>query len=135
MESEANTIQDVKWDLHLKPSTGPMEVIMDMHEMTHQKVEADQKWGAIPMNRDTIMQLNNFVWSSGNNKFNGDQKAILLDILDGWKKGNFSNIVAEHNELWQMLEGNVGIAYGKATKEQEDEYVVLHFGHKLKLFK
>jgi hypothetical protein len=91
MESEANTIQDVKWDLHLKPSTGPMEVIMDMHEMTHQKVEADQKWGAIPMNRDTIMQLNNFVWSSGNNKFNGDQKAILLDILDGWKKGNFSN--------------------------------------------
>lgn len=143
MESEADTIQNAKWDLHLKPSTGPMEVVDDMHEMTHQFVEADRKWGATPMCDDTINQVYNYV--STHNNFDSDsndsylnyydEKQVLLDILDKWKKHDFSNIVEDHNTLWNMLDGDVGKATGKATKEEEAEYVVLHFGSRLKLFR
>lgn len=133
MEASADTIKDAKWDLHLKPSTGPMEVEMDMHEMTHQFVEADQKWGATPMCNDTINQLYNYVSSSDDSKFE-TEKPVLIYILKKWKKGDFSGIVDDHNTLWSMLDGNVGRATGIANKEEQDEYVVLHFGHKLKLF-
>jgi len=35
----------------------------------------------------------------------------LLEILEGWKAGDFRRGVAEHNYLWEALGDTVGEAY------------------------
>jgi hypothetical protein len=98
-----------------------------MHEMTHQKIRSSdgEKWGAVPMCQDTIMQVYTYIWES--NYPEGDKK-YFLEILDRWKKGDFSDIVSDHNKFWGDESGTVGLAVGKATPEEEAQFVLLHFG-------
>lgn len=123
-------IDYLKWDLHLKPNMPEIEIEQIMHEMTHQKIESEdgKKWGAIPMCNDTIMQVYNYIWKSN---YPEEDKKEFLGILDEWKKGDFSNIIAEHNEFWNDESGTVGLAVKKATQEEEAQFVLLHFGFHL----
>ncbi|MEY2196953.1 DUF6241 domain-containing protein [Neobacillus sp. BF23-41] len=120
-------IDNLKWNLHLKPNMPEIEIAQIMHEMTHQKVvsEDDQKWGAIPMCNDTIMQVYNYIWKSNYPK---EDKDYYLAILDKWKQGDFSNVVSDHNEIWTEEGGTVGYAVGRATPQQEAQFVLVHFG-------
>jgi hypothetical protein len=120
-------IDYLKWNLHLKPVMPEIKIERIMHEMTHQKVEAegDKKWGAIPMCNDTIDQLSNYIWKSNYPKAD---KEYFTEMLDRWKKGDFADIARDHNELWGLEGGTIGYATGKATPEEESQFVLLHFG-------
>lgn len=90
--------------------------------MTHQKVKAKEKWGAIPMIPDTINQVYNIV---ENSEF--EQKDELLAILRKWKKGTFSEIDDDHNFFWTYQGGTVGEAYGIMSKSEEETFILNNF--------
>jgi Family of unknown function (DUF6241) len=120
-------MNDIKWNLHLKPDMPEAEIAHIMHEMTHQKVvsQDDQKWGAVPMCKDTINQVYNYIWKSD---YPIEDKKYYLEMLDRWKKGDFDRIVSDHNAIWNDESGTVGHAVGRATPNQEAQFVLLHFG-------
>lgn len=97
-------------------------IIGVMHKMTHQKVMADDKWGAIPMTKSTIQEVYDIV--DGNDYA---LKQELLTILTTWKEDRFDNIVQDHNYLWETASGDLGKAYGVMSKTQEMKYAATNF--------
>ncbi|MGG4409427.1 DUF6241 domain-containing protein [Niallia taxi] len=94
------------------------KVLDTMHKMTHQKVIASEKWGAVEMTEDRVNELYAIVEGSDFYK-----KDFILSILDKWKVGDFKTIDEDHNAIWNTQEGNVGKARGLMTEEQEKEYI------------
>lgn len=93
-------------------------VISTMHEMTHQKVVADEKWGATQMTEERINMLYNIVkYSTYHEKFD------LLKILSKWKAGDFRTVDSDHNMLWKMQDGTVGEATGILSEEEEQKFI------------
>lgn len=123
----AKSVENKKWDLHLTSNSSESDVIRDMHEMTHQKVRALSKWGAIPMNQDTINQVYKVVYE--NDFWDRDK---LLTILNRWKAGDFSHVSDDHNYFWTQEDGDTGESIGNASKVEEAAYVLTHFGFKSK---
>ncbi|XJZ27951.1 DUF6241 domain-containing protein [Bacillota bacterium Lsc_1132] len=46
-------ISGAKADLQINDQPAEEDVIQTMHEMTHQKIKADEKWGAVPLTQNT----------------------------------------------------------------------------------
>jgi len=115
-------IGGVQYDIGIDDSSSQDAVIEVMHKMTHQKVKAKEKWGAIPMIPDTINQVYNIV---ENSEF--EQKDDLLAILLKWKKGTFSKIDDDHNYFWTYQGGTVGKAYGIMSKSEEEAFILNNF--------
>lgn len=115
-------IGGVQYDIGIGDSSSQDAVIEVMHKMTHQKVKAKEKWGAIPMIPDTINQVYEIVKSS---EF--EQKDDLLAILDKWKKGIFSEVDADHNHFWTYQGGTIGKAYGIMSKSEEETFIQNNF--------
>ncbi len=89
--------------------------------MTHQKIAAEDIWGAIPMTPFTIEQLVFHL----NNKPDYDPE--LSRIAERWQAGDFSEVAAQHNDLNTKLKADVGQASGNATQEQEKKFVLKYF--------
>lgn len=91
-----------------------------IHKMSHQKVSADEKWGFYQITDERVKWL-----------FNGLDKTkqtlkhseLYRSILKRWTDGDFSNVVNDHNDLWQIQGGSIGKAEGKLSKEQEEAYI------------
>ncbi|PFP22675.1 hypothetical protein COJ96_25255 [Bacillus sp. AFS073361] len=115
-------IGGVQYDIGIDDSSSQEAVIEVMHKMTHQKVKAKEKWGAIPMIPDTINQVYTIV---KNSEF--AQKADLLAILGNWKKGIFSEIDDDHNYFWTYQGGTVGKAYGIMSQSEEETFIRNNF--------
>jgi hypothetical protein len=115
-------IGGVQYDIGIDDSSSQDAVIEVMHKMTHQKVKAKEKWGAIPMIDDTINQVYNIV---ENSEF--EQKDDLLAILHKWKKGIFSEIDDDHNYFWTYQGGTIGKAYGIMSKSEEGTFILNNF--------
>ncbi len=96
-----------------------------MHKMTHQKVKAKDKWGAIPMIPETIDKVLTIIEAS-----DFKQKYELKNIVSGWQKGEFDNIVEDHNYLWGLQRGTIGQAYGTLNKTEEETFIINNFGDK-----
>src|SRR5690606_9699046 len=68
-----------------------------IHQMTHQKVVADKKFGKVEMSEENIknllkiVQLNYDVYEHSN---------FYEDTLMAWAQGDFSNAVSVHNTIW-----------------------------------
>ncbi|MED3660551.1 DUF6241 domain-containing protein [Ureibacillus sp. FSL K6-8385] len=99
--------------------TMPEEVFMQtMHEMTHQKVKADTKWGFTPMTEEqidkmlTILEYNDY-----------EHEEFYREALTAWKNGDFSNAVKVHNKIWKWQGGTIGKATGLLSREEEEEYL------------
>ncbi|UDY80692.1 PRK06770 family protein [Geobacillus phage GR1] len=123
-ESEEQTrfIGGIQYDTGLSPDSSLSSVMDVMHKMTHQKIRAEDKWGAIPMTEDTINQVYEVV---SNSDF--DIKNDLLDILERWRKGDFSQADHDHNYIWNWQGGTIGKAYGLMTPEEEIEFIENNF--------
>lgn len=78
------------------------------HKMTNGLIIADEIWGILPMNKEYINKLNVIVEHTSL-----ENKSVLLEVLDKWKKCDFSSIVQEHNYFWMLLNGTMGKAYGE----------------------
>ena len=115
-------IGGVQYDIGIDDSSSQDAVIEVMHKMTHQKVKAKEKWGAIPMIPDTINQVYDIVEKS---KF--EQKDDLLAILAKWKKGNYSEVNEDHNYFWTYQGGTIGKSYGIMSKSEEETFILNNF--------
>lgn len=102
-------------------SMSESELIQEVHNMTHQKVFADQKWGFSLITKDKVEKLYTVV----KNKEFKDNKAkeMLLEILKPWLQGDFSNAVNAHNEIWAYQHGTIGKATRLLTATEEEEYI------------
>ena len=122
VKENTKTIEGISYKITLTDQSSVDAVIATMHKMTHQKVLADEKWGAIPMTDDTIKQVENIVVNS-----NFEIKENLLHILEKWKTGDFSTIDEDHNYFWKYAGGTIGEAYGILSPEEEATFIENNF--------
>ncbi|MEH6993716.1 DUF6241 domain-containing protein [Neobacillus drentensis] len=122
INEQTSAIGGVTFNINLNESSTEFKVIDVMHQMTHQKVRAEDKWGAVPMTDDTIQQVYELVTIS-----NFENKIRLLNILENWKKGDFEDIDEDHNYFWNLQGGTVGQAYGKLSPAEEEEFIKNNF--------
>jgi len=80
-----------------------------MHRMVNTKIiaENDKIWGKLPMNKEEIQNLKGIV-----EKVNYKDREQLLDILNRWEAGDFSQADKDHNYVWEKLGGTIGRAVG-----------------------
>lgn len=90
-----------------------------IHHMSHQKVVADVKWGFFEITDERIHWLLDAVEQS-----NFPQKEQYEDLLNRWAKGDFSQIVEDHNFVWRLQDGTIGKATGILSKEEEEAYIL-----------
>ncbi|QFT90882.1 hypothetical protein FIU87_19735 [Bacillus sp. THAF10] len=121
-EQTANIGGIADYDLEIDATTSEETIIHTMHLMTHQKVKAKEKWGAIPMTEETINQVYEVVSNS-----NFPNKKELLKIVEKWKNGDFSQIDNDHNFFWNLQDGNIGKAYGILSPEEEATFIKNNF--------
>jgi len=90
--------------------------------MTHQKIVANDKWGAIEMTKERIDELYELV-----DKSDFEYRGELKTILDRWKTDDFSRVDEDHNTVWRIQGGSLGRAQGIMTKEQEEVFIENNF--------
>lgn len=97
---------------------------LHLHQMTHQKVVADEKRGAVEMAPETIEKM--LVIAKANQGIY--EHALFYEMeLANWKEGDFSNAAEFHNVIWKLHQGTDGEATGLMTEEQEARFVEKHF--------
>lgn len=94
-----------------------------MHKMTHQKVSAEEKWGAIPMTEENVAIVKEAALQTSHPDIND-----IHEILDRWAAEDFSRVDKDHNYFWRMQNGNIGKAYGIMSAENEQAFIENNFG-------
>jgi hypothetical protein len=122
LKDALSLIDEEKLTLPINEHSSEIEVIDVLHEMTHQKVEAEEKWGNVPMHPKTIDRVYQII-----NNSNFERKHHLLEIVGKWRMGDFSSADIDHNYFWTIKHGTVGKAVGLFTIEEEIEYIKKHF--------
>ncbi|MEN8701624.1 DUF6241 domain-containing protein [Bacillus infantis] len=95
-----------------------------IHDMSHQKVKAENKWGALQVTPDRISRLLSVVEA---NEMSYKHSSVYLDILERWNEGDFSSAARDHNRIWKLQGGTVGEAKGLLSKEEEQKYIEKNF--------
>lgn len=98
-----------------------MDTVRVIHLTTHQKITADEKWGAAPMTPKTTLALVENIEKHPEYNFE------LLRVAKMWAADDFSEVAAQHNHLHTRMQGVQGIATGAATAKQEKEFVLKYF--------
>lgn len=94
-----------------------------LHEMTHSKVYAEDKWGeARPISQENIDRLLAVVEAS-----DFKDRAYYRRTLEAWRDGDFVNAVDVHNKIWHLHGGTIGKASRLMTPEEEAAYIQAHF--------
>lgn len=110
-----------EWKSEEEPFVGNL-VEEILQQMAHQKIIANEKEGSVMITPERIDILIRMVEE---NKDKYEHYETYLDILNRWKKGDFSTVDYDHNVL-MYIQGSKyvgGIAKGIATKEQEINYI------------
>jgi hypothetical protein len=122
IKNQTAKIGGVQYDIGIDEGSTEGEVIDVMHKMTHQKVKASEKWGAIPMTNDSINDVFTIVTKS-----DFAHKDKLLAILEKWKNGSFENADSDHNYFWNYQGGTIGEARGTLSLQEEEEFIKNNF--------
>lgn len=101
---------------------GEESFIQDVHEMTHQKVEAKDKWGALEAKEENINALLAIL-----DETDFAEEEYFRNVLTTWKAGDFSSAVEIHNKIWNDQDGYNGMAERLLTPEEEQEFVEINF--------
>lgn len=117
-------INQAKIALGIDQSPTEEDVLEILHNMTHQKVRSEEKWGFVHINEVNLLAVKEVLQK--NTAFN--QNIDMLAIVTDWLHNDFSNIVAEHNSIWKMRNGSVGKAYGILSPAEEAALVKEQFG-------
>jgi predicted RND superfamily exporter protein len=120
--AHSKKITGAQTELLITDSSPQSEIMAVMHQMTHQKIQANEKWGAIPMIQENIDQVYEIIEA---NDF--QEKDILLPIISRWKDGNFNRVDKDHNAIWKLQGGSIGKAYGIMSEEEERWFVIKNF--------
>ena len=90
----------------------PVAVVYEeMHTMINSVVIADDVWEKKIITKENVTAL---ITEVKNSKYN-DEK--LLEILNRWKDGDFTQGDSDHNYLWDKLGGTTGRATGVNTSK------------------
>ncbi len=122
-KEQTKKIGGITYELNISETPKEHEVIKVMHHMTHQKVKADDKWGATPMIPDTINKIYDII-----SKSDFARKEELLAIAERWKNGDFSRADDDHNYFWDYQNGSIGKAYGLLNETEERRFILNNFG-------
>ena len=95
-----------------------------VHAMSHQKIEADEKWGLLPLTTERVTRLIVVVETNQNEYKNSK---LYLNILNRWSKNDFSQIDRDHNEIWALQGGTIGRATGILSYDEELEYIAKYY--------
>jgi len=90
-----------------------------IHQMSHQKVEADKKWGFYLITEARI----NWLLNGLDEVDLGESEATYKAILERWANGDFSQVDQDHNTIWRMKNGTIGKATGILSQEEEEEFI------------
>lgn len=93
-----------------------------IHHMSHQKVEAEEKWGFLPL---TAERVNRLIEVVENGDFENGNR--YLSILNRWSNNDFTQVDKDHNTIWNMQAGNVGRATGILSYEEEKEFIEKYY--------
>lgn len=94
-----------------------------IHYMTHQKVLADSKQGALEITPERIA----IMLEQAEAFSDSAHYPFYIEILNAWDAGDFSNAVYAHNYVWNAQDGTIGEAYGLFDESQEAEFVQANF--------
>lgn len=108
------------------------DIIHILHEMTHQKVKAKEKWGAVAMTKENVEAMFSMVKDK---KDDLDHYDLYIGMLKDWKRSDFSKADKQHNQLWKLEDGTIGKAEGLLNKEKEKAYIKDHFNDNEGTFK
>ncbi|MGH2066364.1 DUF6241 domain-containing protein [Aerococcus sp. L_4] len=97
--------------------------LMAIHYMTHQKVLADSKQGALEITPERIA----IMLEQAEAFSDSAHYPFYIEILNAWDAGDFSNAVYAHNYVWNAQDGTIGEAYGLFDESQEAEFVQANF--------
>jgi hypothetical protein len=89
-----------------------------IHAMSHQKVQAKEKWSFFKITDERIDFLLNQLEV---NNYKHDR--LYREILTSWKKGDFSDAAGQHNTVWELQDGSIGEASGVLSPEAEEAYL------------
>ena len=120
--THSKKISGAQTELLITHSSSQSEIMAVMHQMTHQKIQANEKWGATPMIQENIDLVYDIIEA---NDF--QEKDILMPIISRWKDGNFNQVDNDHNAIWKLQGGSIGKAYGIMSEEEERWFVIKNF--------
>lgn len=95
-----------------------------LHEMSHQKIKADEKWGKFLITRERVQRL---LEVAKLNETSYEHSEVYVRILEKWVKGDFSSADKDHNDIWTLQDGTVGKADGLLSPVEEIKYIAKHF--------
>ncbi|STO08965.1 DUF6241 domain-containing protein [Exiguobacterium aurantiacum] len=104
-------------------------LVKNMHLMTHQKISARSKWGAIPMTEENITASSEYLTLlKTHNKVGPNVYDELRTMLENWENDDFSKADQEQDRLLRLLNANRGFSNGLATAAEEELYILNNFG-------
>ncbi|WP_208601389.1 DUF6241 domain-containing protein [Halobacillus dabanensis] len=98
-----------------------------IHNMTHQKVIAAEKWGKQQITPEQIDRLLGILKTIEETERHYEHFDFYKKTLEAWDGGNFSNSVMVHNTIWEWQNGSVGKATGLLSEEEERQYIENNF--------
>jgi hypothetical protein len=103
---------------------GEDSIVAIMHHMTHQKVEAEDKWTNVKMTPERVTMVRKIIETRGQE---WKHKSELLAMATKWEAGDFSEIDKDHNFLWDLEGGNIGKAKGILSAADEQAFIAKTF--------
>ncbi|WP_273851173.1 DUF6241 domain-containing protein [Guptibacillus spartinae] len=97
-----------------------------IHGMTHQKVQAEEKWGLYEMNDKNISNLLDILENIKEQE-TYEHYDFYYETLIQWKQGNFENALDVHNQIWKWNGGTTGKATRLLTDEEEQEFISQYY--------
>lgn len=100
-----------------------------MHLMTHQKILATEKAGAIPMTHDNLKEVRDYLeLLRDKNKIKNDDYLQLGGIIERWEQAIFDEIDKEQDVLLEEMYAAIGFSNGLATRAEEELFILNNFG-------
>ncbi|MDX1807169.1 MAG: DUF6241 domain-containing protein [Paenisporosarcina sp.] len=100
------------------------QVATAIHAMSHQKIQADEKWGLLPLTTERVARLMDVIETNKNDYKNA---RLYMGILSRWSENDFSQIDLEHNQIWESQGGTIGRATGILSYEEEVKYIEQYY--------
>lgn len=119
---EVKEVRDMPVEEEFPMDMPDFQVGQVIHQMSHQKIEAEEKWGFLPLTAERVARLKEVVE-------NGDykNKSRYLSILNRWVENDFTQIDKDHNTIWTMQGGTVGKATGILSYEEEKQFIEKYY--------
>jgi hypothetical protein len=122
--NEADSALKSALDPNVTIVNGEDSIVAIMHHLTHQKVEASDKWANVQMTPERVTMVRQIIETRGQE---WKHKSELLAMAKKWETGDFSEIDKDHNFLWDLEGGNIGKATGILSAADEQAFIAKTF--------